>query len=255
MNLKFVLIIFIAILTLYTSVICSMYSEEFIKSMQDFNKAMGTAMQAAGMNGAISNLNEYLANYLYGFIYLVFPMIFSIVCGNKLICKYVEKTSMVHFLAAPVSRFAVVLTQIKVMVSGIIILVCYITVLQLLICQTQFEGELNVKGLLFLNFGLLCLQLFVGSICFITSVIFSEAKKAIFVGSGIPLLCMIIKMLSEASPDAENYKYATFFTFFRPVGILNYEGSAILGIFVLLGAAIALFVASIVIFVKKDLNI
>lgn len=255
LNLKVILLIFMAILTLYTSIICSMYSEEFINTLKEFDSTMGQVMNMVGMGGAITNLNDYLATYLYGFIYLVFPTIFSIICGNKLICKYVEKTSMVHFLAAPVSRFTFVLTQIKVMVSGILILILYITFLELTICQLVSAGELDVKALLMLNFGLLCLHLFIASICFLASVIFNEGRKSLFVGSGIPLLGIIIKMLSEASPDAEDYKYFTFFTFFRPAELIEYTSSSIFGIFVLLFFAIVFFVISIIIFLRKDLHI
>ena len=126
---------------------------------------MPELMASVGMSAGATSLIGFMISYLYGFILLIFPMVFSILRGNALVAKYVDRGSMVTLVAAPVKRRTIAMTQMFVLVSGILLLVIYATGLELLIAQNSFPGELAVSELLKLNAALLCLQLFIGSIC------------------------------------------------------------------------------------------
>jgi ABC-2 type transport system permease protein len=195
-----------------------------------------------------------MSSYLYGFILLVIPMVFTILRANALVAKYVDSNAMVSLAAAPVKRRAIAFTQMKVIATGIIALVVYATVVEL-ICAAKFPGELAVGDLLFLNLGLLCLQLFIGGVCFFASCLFNETKYSIAVGAGVPALMFILKMLSNTGEAAKTAKYATFFTLFNPDGLIAGEASAITGIVALFAGACVLFLAAIAVFSKKDLHI
>ena len=103
--------------------------------------------------------------------------------------------------------------------------------------------------------ALLCLHLFIGSICFLASCIFSDSKYSVAFGAGIPALMYVVQMLANAGEKAETLKYATFFTLFHPDGIVAGETAAIAGAGVLLLGAIALFATGIAVFCRKDLHI
>jgi len=246
--------IFGAIMTLYVSVIVSMYDPKLMGSLDEWVELMPQIMAAVGMKAGATSLIDFMASYLYGFILLIVPMVFIILRGNGLIAKYVDNTSMVMLTAAPVKRKTVAFTQMQVLVTGITVLVTYATVLEL-ICSTQFKGELDVAKLLILNFGLLCLQLFIGSICFLASCIFNDAKYSIAVGAGIPALMYILQALSNTGVKAEKAKYCTFFTLFNPTGIIEGDGGAIAGILSLFVGTCVLFAVAVRVFSKKDMHI
>lgn len=151
-----------------------------------------------------------MISYLYGFILLIFPMLFSILRGNGLVAKYVDRGSMVTLVAAPVKRRTIAMTQMSALVSGIFLMVIYATGLELLIAQSGYPGELAVSELLKLNAGLLCLQLFIGSICFLASCIFSDTKYSIAFGAGVPALMYVFQMLANTGEKAEKIRYCTF---------------------------------------------
>ena len=65
---------------------------------------MPEIMSAFGMANTGSTLTEFLSNYLYGFLLLVFPMILEIILANKLVVKYVDIGSMAYLLSTPNSR-------------------------------------------------------------------------------------------------------------------------------------------------------
>ncbi|MDD3278667.1 MAG: ABC transporter permease subunit [Lachnospiraceae bacterium] len=247
------LVIFLAVITLYVSVIIRMYDPELIKTLDGFVEAMPEIMAAVGMSAGAASLMGFMISYLYGFILLVFPMIFYILRGNGLIAKYVDKGSMVSLVAAPVKRRTIAFTQMAVLCSGGLILLIYATGLELVVAQSSFPGELVVGDLLRVNAGLLCLHLFIAAICFLSSCLFSDTKYSIAFGAGIPTLMYILQMLANVGGAAEKAKYFTVFTLFDPQGIVEGTASSIAGAGILLGGAVLLFLAAVLIFQKKDL--
>lgn len=249
------LLIFAAVVTLYISIIISMYDAEQMALLDGIVETMPEIMAAVGMKAGAANLLSFMISYLYGFILLIFPMVYCILRGNGLIAKYIERGSMVALAAAPVKRRTIALTQLTVLVSGILILVIYSTVLQIICSEINVPGELNVSQLLRINVGLLCLHLFIGGICFLASCIFSDTRYSVGVGAGIPALMYVLQMLSNVGGNAEKAKYFTFFSLFRPDDIIAGDSSAVIGVAVLLVGSMVLYTLGIIAFSKKDLHI
>ena len=158
-------------------------------------------------------------------------------------------------LAAPVKRCTVAFTQLLVLISGILLLVLYSTVLEGICAQRAFPGELNGKELLMLNGGLLCIHLFIGGICFLASCVCSDTKYSIGFGAGIPALMYVLQMLANVGGNADKVKYLTFFTLFNPEGIAAKQGDAVCRVAVLFIGAVILYMLGIIVFSRKDLSI
>lgn len=249
------LLFFAAIITMYVSIIISMYDPEMMATLDSFSQAMPELMAAVGMTPGASTLLGFMISYLYGFILLVFPMVYAILRGNGLIAKHVDQGSMVALVAAPVKRLTVAFTQMLVLVSGIFLLVAYATCLEYTIAEISFPGELELQELLAINGGLLALQLALGGICFLASCIFSDTKYSLGLGAGLPALMFILQMLANAGEKAEAAKYFTLFTLYDPNGVLEGSESALLGIGILAVLALIFYLAGIFVFTKKDLHI
>ena len=248
-------VIFNAIITMYVCIIISMYDPEMMETLNGFVEAMPELMASVGMNAGATNLLDFMISYLYGFILLIFPMVFSILRGNGLIAKYVDKGSLVTLVAAPVKRRTIAFTQMCVLISGVALILIYVTGLEIIVAHLSFPGELVIENLLKLNVGLMCLHLFIAGICFLSSCVFSDTKYSIAFGAGIPALMYVLQMLANAGEKAEAVKYFTFFTLFDANGIVAGEGSAMIGVVIFLVGAILLFGAGITAFCKKDLHI
>lgn len=249
------LVIFAAVITLYVTMIIQMYNPEMMATLDEFSEVMPELMAAVGMTPGAASLMEFMISYLYGFILLVFPMVFCILRGNALIARYVDRGSMVSLVAAPVKRRTIVCTQMSVLMSGIFFLVLYSTVLEIVTAQSCCPGELVLSQLIRVNVGLLCLQLMIGGICFLASCVFSDTKYSIAFGAGIPALMYVLNMLVNAGEQAENARYFSIFTLFDPSGIAAGDTGALAGMLGLLVGALLLFGAGIIVFCKKDLHI
>jgi len=254
-SLWIMLLIFIALLSMYISVITSMFDPKAASQLDDFFKSMPQLMSAVGMSAGATTLIGHLASYLYGFILLIVPLIFTIICANNLVARYTDRGSMVSLISAPIKRSAVVFTQMLVLLFSILILIVYATCLEIVVSHAMFWGQLDIEKLILLNFGLLGLHFFIGSICFLFSCAFSDVKNSLTYGAGIPIVMFILQALANMGGKAENVKYFTFFTLFQPSNIIAYQHNAYWGMASLLAAAIVLFSIAIAIFSKKDLNI
>ena len=249
------LLIFGAIMTLYVTCIIWMYEPETVEMLDSFTKAMPELMAAVGMTPGAADLLGFMISYLYGFILLVFPMVFCILRGNGLVARYIDQGSMVYLAAAPVKRRAIAATQMLVLLSGILLLTIYTTVLEAVTAQMLFPGELNLSELLQLNTGLLLLHFLIGGICFCASCIFSESRYSALFGGGIPALMYLFQMIANVGSSAEGLKYLSIFTLFDPNGLAAGESDAVLKMVALLAGSIILYPIGIVVFCRKDLHI
>ena len=249
------LVIICALLALYVSVIISMYEPEMAELLDRYVDLMPEIMSAVGMTTGATSLIGFMCSYLYGFILLLIPALYCIVRAHGLIAKYTDNSSMVSLLAAPLKRRTIALTQLIVLMSGILIMVLFTTVLEIICAEHFFPGELDTERLLVLNGGLFSLQLFIGGICFLASCFFSDAKYSLSFGAGIPILMFVLKMLANMGGKAENARFFTFFTLFDAEGIVKGSQSAMTGMAVLLIGGIFLHLIGVVIFCQKDLHI
>ena len=249
------LLIFSIILTMYITIIIGMYDPKMMESLNIFYDMMPELMAAVGMVMGKNTLIGFMISYLYGFIMLIFPMVYSILKGNGLISKYVESGAMVTLMAAPVKKKNIAITQAAVMMSGVILLILYATGVEIVVAKLSFPDEAVISEILKINFGLLCLQGFISGICFLSSCVFSETKYSIGFGAGIPALMYIMQMLSNVSDKSDWAKYFTCFTLYDPDKILASETGAIVGLAALAAGAVIFYVAGIIFFKKKDLFI
>ncbi len=248
-------LVFTAVLTMYIVIIVLMFEPGLRDALDEFVKTMPELMAMFGMTYIADELIYYLSSYLYGFLMLVFPMVYSILISNRLIARLVDSGSMVYLLAAPVSRVTVAFTQMKVLATGLIAMVLYSTVLGIIVSHLAFPGLLDIKGYWLINLGVLALQLLIGGFCFLASCIFNDSRRAVSVGAGVPSFMFILTMLSNAGERYAGVKFLSVFTLYQPDGIIQGERMALWNILILFVLAVFMFYLAILIFRKKDLHI
>ena len=250
-----IILIFIAVLTMYFTVLIPMFDPKLGSVLNEFLETMPDLMNMFGMNPSSTSLTGFMSAYLYGFIMLIFPMVFLIINANRLVARHVDKGSMVYLLSAPVTRKSIVFTQMSVLGSGLLILIIYATALGIVTCESTFPGELDIPMFILINISVFGLHLFIGGICFLCSCLFNETKHSLALGAGIPALAYVIQMLANSDEALGNFKYATFFTLFNPDGLIAGSTAAYVQMTVLFVASFFIFIASALIFTKKDMHI
>ena len=251
---KVFLIIF-AVLMMYTGIITGMFDPKLGEVLEQFTQVMPELMSAFGMTNPGTTLIEFLASYLYGFLFLVFPMIFEIILANRLVARYVDQGSMAYLLASPLTRGKIILTQATVMWTSLGALIMLITLGEIGFAQLMFPGELDMMILFKMNIGLYVLHLSISGICFFASCISNEIKLSYSIGAGVPILFLLIQMLSNVGEKLEIFKYFTIFSLYPSSQIASGEKSAYGFMCILLMIALALYALGGYLFTKRDLPV
>lgn len=249
-----IIFIFLAILTLYSTSIVFMYDPSTTSAFEEMAKSMPEMMKAFGMAAVVTNITEYIANYLYGFIVLMFPIICTIILGNKLIVSYVDKGSMAYLLGTPNKRTKIALTQSVFMMVSSAVLLIYTSGLIIILSNIMHPNLLDTKSFILLNIVLWFLQLAVSGICFFASCISNNSKLYFMIGAGVPIMFYLLQALANMGDKLEWLKYFTLFTLFNPSDIISGKGIAP-EITALLAVAIAFYAIGIYIFSKRDLSL
>lgn len=248
-----VFFIIIGVLMIYLPTIASMYNPETQKSLNDMLKMMPQQLIAAmGFTGEMGTLLKFLATYFYGFLILLLPMIYTIIVANRSIASHVDKGSMAYLLATPNTRVKIAGTQAIFLLVSTALLLCFITLAGIGMCELLFPGELDIKGFILLNCGACLLYFALTGISFFASCIFNDTKNSLALGAGLPVGFLLLQMVADTGEKFEFLRYFSLYTLFDPAKITSGEGY--LPAFITLALlGVVLYSLGIYAFTKRDL--
>lgn len=248
-NIKFMLL-FTVVLCIFLTVMSSVFTEE---AMGELNSAVqGTA--AANILTGNGTLIGFMSNSFYALMAIVFPMVYAIFVGNRLIAEKVDRGSMAGLLSTPVTR-------LQVAGSGAIYLLFSLALMWLLTtgvgiaAAEHFQpGALDFDTFALMNVGAFLYHAAISSICFCASCVFNTSKHSLMVGAGVPLAFFVISLFVKLSEDLDILRYLTLNTLFDTESILEGTGYGV-DFAILIGITVVLYTVGLVVFHKKDLPI
>lgn len=250
-----IIILFLLLISMYCSIIVFMFDPSLGNVLNVMKDTMPELFAAFGMNDTGTTLIEFIANYLYGFILIAIPLVGLLILANRLVVRYVERGSLAYLLATPHTRKQMIVTQIIMMVLSTILMVVFATVLIILVSAIAFPDELAVKPLIMINVGLLGLLLFMGSVCFLASCLFNDARMANGIGGGFIMVSVLLQMIGQVGDKFVFLKYLTPITLFDVSGIIAGTNEAYVAFGILYIVGILVYVIATNIFCNKDLPI
>lgn len=243
-------------LLIYVMTSVTMFDPESADAMRAMFEVLPKGMMKAfGFDGLGTNLTSYLGGYLYGFIFLVFPLIYTVILSNKLVAKHVDTGSMAYLLSTPNSRVKIVFTQACYLIISTFVLMTFEMIALISMAEVMFPKSLDISKFLALNLVTFLVVVVVGGIGFLFSCIFNDTKNSIAFGAGIPIIFIVLKMVSEISEKVEFLKYVTIYSLVDPDKIMNDKTYTTLVCFILAAVAAIIYGSAIYIFNKKSLVI
>lgn len=250
-----VFLIFAAVLAMYIAVIVSMFDPELGESLDLMMQSMPELFAAFGMATQGATLLDFMLNYLYGFLLVLFPFVLALIMINKLVVRPVDRGSMAYLLATPNSRVKIACTLAGVVVAVLALTMVFVTALEIGSSEALFPGELDTVGLLQANAGLFGLWLLMAGICFLSACLFSSAGPALWVGGGLCILSFLVQMVAQVGDEFAFLENATPLTLFDSYGLAAGDATAVGCAVVLYAAGIALFAIGVAVFGRRDLAI
>lgn len=244
------------VLLMYSSIMIYMFDPETSNSINAMMEMLPKGFALAfGFDDIAITLTSHIGSYLYGFIFIVFPMIFTVIVANSLVAKHVDRGSMAYLIATPNSRKTIIWTQAMSLITMLIGLFVIQTILGILTSEMMFKGLLEVGAYIKINLITLLVFGVVSGIGFLGSCIFDESSRSLSMGISFPVAFLLIKMLSGASPDLSFLKYFTPYTLIDINQIMNNSSYTLWTSVALIVASILLYFGAVMIFDKRSLNI
>ena len=247
------LLIFFGVLSMYKTIMLSMYNPEDMAGLIGMIEAFPEGLRNAfGFDELITDLTGYLAGWLYGMLMIGFPMVYSIILGNRLVARMVDNGSFAYLLSTPVPRVKIIVTQGVYALTSLFILFAALFALGVLSAEAMFPGELDIIAFLRLNVTTMLVNMVVITIAFFFSCLFNETRLSLGFGSGIPIMFLLMNMLGDSAAELKFLSDISIFGFYDPLKLV--AGEAAWGVnLVYIGIIALLFVSATVIFSKKRL--
>jgi len=248
------LLVFVLIMALYLSIIVWMYSgagdiQGMLDAMPD------VLMEAMGFTESAPGLTGFVSGYFYGFLVILFPMIFCIILGNGLIARHVDSGSMAYLLATPISRVRLAVTQAVCFLFNLVLLFGAMVLVGVATSAAMFPGELDTGAFLMLNAGAFLLFITVSGIAFFSSCLFSESAYSLAFASGVLVFFFLVEMLSEVAGAAEWLAKLSLFSLYDAQSIATGDTSALVRCLIFAVVGLVFYAAGVVVFDKKDLPV
>jgi ABC-2 type transport system permease protein len=248
------LLVFFLVMAMYLAIIISMYDPEGADVLDEMVKTMPDTLVKAMMFESIgTGLTAFLGGYFYGFLVILFPLIYCIILGNGLVARHVDSGSMAYLLSTPISRIKLAITQAVYFLASLVVLFGLITLTGIAVSQLMFPGGLDLEAFLLLNLYAVLLFWAVSGICFFFSCVFGETKYSLGFGAGVPLLFFLIKMLSEVGDGTTWLRNLSLFSLYEAESIVAGDFAALTARLVFIGLTAILYGAGMLVFDRKDL--
>ncbi|TCN25185.1 ABC transporter permease subunit [Mesobacillus foraminis] len=227
------------------------------QQLNDVLKGLPESVQVAfGIQGNLSNVNDYMAMNFYNSLYLYILMAYAILTAIQLVSRFVDRGSMAYLLSSPVSRVQVINTQAMVLITGLFVVNLF----------TYFGGYLGVLSFtdkngfdmsIFTQMNLIVMLIFlvISAYSFLFSCLFNEEKLAMGASFGITILFYSLDLASKLSEEIDWLKYFTIFSLYQPQKISQGDYNVLSTSMILSIVAIVLFILSASLFKRRDLTL
>lgn len=246
----------ILILLIYMIFSIMMFDPANTDTIEGMLKIMPEGMiKAFGFQNLGTDLTGYLANYHYGFIFLIFPMLYSAIVANRLIAKHVDNGSMSYLLTTPNTRVQIATTQAIYLLSSIAVIFIVVIGIAITMSELMFSGLLNINKFIALNLVTFLTTVVVSGIGFFFSCLFNETRNSLAFGAGIPLVFIIIRMLTAISEKIAWLKNFSIYSFINIEEIFSNNAYVINSSIILSVLGVGFYVTAIILFNRRSLSI
>ncbi len=251
---KGMIIGFTLIILLYSTISIGMYDPSSSEALEAMLQMVPEALlKMLGFISFGTEITSYVAHYLYGFIMVLFPAIFIIILGNRLIGKYQNQGSLVYLITMPYSRKKIVVTQLIFLITTLFFVLFINVAVMMIMASVMFPKTLQIGPFLMLNLVTFGVHFMLAGLTFFLSIWIADSTQATGLSSLLLIGFFIIKMLSEISEATQFLKYLSPYSLIHISHLLAGGIHGLLELILTLIIGVAFFIGSVVLFDKKSI--
>lgn len=196
---------------------------------------------------------------------LLLPIIYMIMCADKLIAGQVDSGSMAYVLSTSAKRKQVTFTQAVFLIGSLFAMFTCTTITSEICLAIVMKDSINLTygQVALLNLGAFLVMFAMSGISFLASCWFNRSKYSMSIGGGLNMFFLVATMLglfgSQVLPSlirlsALNYfNYFSIISLFDVISILNKTGTFIWKLAILVVVGVVCYFIGAKKFEKKDL--
>lgn len=196
---------------------------------------------------------------------LLLPIIYMIMCADKLVAGQVDSGSMAYVLSTSAKRKQVTFTQAVFLIGSLFAMFVCTTITSEICLAIVMKDSINLTygQVALLNLGAFLVMFAMSGISFLASCWFNRSKYSMSIGGGLNMFFLVATMLglfgSKVLPslirlNALNYfNYFSIISLFDVISILNKTGAFIWKLAILVVVGVVCYVVGAKKFQKKDL--
>ncbi|GAB4074463.1 ABC transporter permease subunit [Barrientosiimonas marina] len=228
------------------------------KNMEEIDKLIDifpdAFLRAMGLE-SFSSYGQFVSAEYYGLFYLLILGVFSVMIAVQLIAGLVDRGSMAYLLSTRVSRVQIAVTQITVLISGLIVIHVLTFGGGFLAAEFLIDTESTIAFGEFFQINVVGFLLFfaVGGYSFLISSLFNDEKNAFALAGGLTFLFYGMNMMGKIVTDIDWIRDFTPFSLYEPGNIASGEADVLVSSATLGSIGIATCVIAVLIFRKRNL--
>lgn len=242
-----------------TSKIQSEITASFLSALSD---DVATALKEVG---EMDLYGVVVGSIFYKMAGLLLPIIYMIMCADKLVAGQVDSGSMAYVLSTSAKRKQVTFTQAVFLIGSLFAMFVCTTITSEICLAIVMKDSINLTygQVALLNLGAFLVMFAMSGISFLASCWFNRSKYSMSIGGGLNMFFLVATMLglfgSEVLPslirlNALNYfNYFSIISLFDVISILNKTGTFIWKLAILVVVGVVCYVVGAKKFQKKDL--
>jgi hypothetical protein len=181
-----------------------------VQALNEVRAKIPFFFQTLGLYGSEA-LTLHLSFLLYGFLLPLLGGLYAIFLSSRLVADKVETGELAYYLALPIGRMGLALTQCLVLLTGLFILTVLHSLCGVAACALLAPGRLQIGPYLWLNLGFWLTLSMTGGLAMLINFRADERRHAnraaLLIAAFFGLLCMI------GRPHQMPY-YAQFLSFY-----------------------------------------
>ncbi|WP_377890648.1 ABC transporter permease subunit [Alkalihalobacillus sp. R86527] len=226
-----------------------------IDKLQELTDIYPESLKNAFGLESFGTYGEFISAEYYGLFFLFILGIFSVMTAIQLIAKLVDRGSMAYLLSTKVSREQVAITQIAVLITGLVIIIFLNFAGGYMAGEILIDEQYTIGMWDFFQINFVGFLLFfaVGGYSILISSLFNDEKKAFAAAGAVTFLFYALDMAGKIVSDLDWLRNLSLFSLFEPAKIANGDVNVALVSLILFGIGLVMYVGTVLVFRRRNL--
>lgn len=221
--------------------------EAMSSQMKAFLKTQGSGVSLLALDG-------FLAMGYYHPLAIVVPAAFAIASGASAVAGEIERRTILLLLARPIPRYHIIIGKAAVTALGLAVLMAAGVAGTAIGLWTIDVGEKpDLVRYLWVGVNGFALYLAVASYSYLLSALLDDSGRTVSLATAITVVFFLFDFIADLWDVVQWLAPFSIFDYYNPAGIVGAGGLAWGDMGVLLGVSVICFVASLVIFQRRDI--